>query len=56
LEQAWRAPTQNPLQEPDFWTDAYLSAFAMAAGLVVLTFGRELARRAGKHARFLAAT
>lgn len=56
LEQAWRAATQDSLKGPNFWTDAYLTAFAMAAGFVVLTFDRELAKRAGKHARFLAAT
>lgn len=55
LEQEWRAATQHVRKGPNFWTDAYLAAFAEAAGFVVLTFDRELARRAGSHAQLLAA-
>ena len=55
LEQAWRDLTGRPGIGPNFWTDAYLTAFAEAAGFVVLTFDRELAKRAGSHAQLLAA-
>jgi uncharacterized protein len=43
LEQAWRAATEHSRKGPNFWTGAYLTAFAITAGLVVLTFDRELA-------------
>jgi toxin-antitoxin system PIN domain toxin len=56
LERAWRGITQPSWKGPSFWTDACLTAFATAAGLVVLNFERELAKRAGRHARLLAAT
>jgi toxin-antitoxin system PIN domain toxin len=40
LEAAWRAATRRPRTGPNFWTDAYLSAFAAAAGFTVVTFDR----------------
>lgn len=55
LEQAWRNLTRHPGIGPNFWTDAYLTAFAEASGFVVLTFDRELAKRAGRQAKLLAA-
>lgn len=47
LEQHWRSLARHSRKGPNFWTDAYLTAFAAAAGLAVLTFDRELGRRAG---------
>ncbi|HYK59686.1 MAG TPA: TA system VapC family ribonuclease toxin [Bryobacteraceae bacterium] len=55
LEPSWRNLTRHPGTGPNFWTDAYLTAFAEAAGFLVLTFDRNLAKRAGEHARLLAA-
>ena len=55
MEHAWRDLTRDSRKGRDFWTDAYLTAFAMAAGFIVLTFDRELARRAGRQAKLLAA-
>jgi toxin-antitoxin system PIN domain toxin len=38
LERAWRQATQPPQTGPNFWTDAYLAAFAITAGYTVVTF------------------
>ncbi len=40
LEAAWRAATRRSRTGPNFWMDAYLSAFAAAAGFTVVTFDR----------------
>ena len=53
LEEAWCRLTRHSGRGPNFWTDAYLTAFATAAGFIVLTFDRELARQAGPRAHLL---
>jgi toxin-antitoxin system PIN domain toxin len=55
LEQGWRDTTRRLRKGPNFWTDAYLTAFAIASGLTVLTFDRQLAlaRLGGSHAQLL---
>ncbi|MEI9814559.1 MAG: TA system VapC family ribonuclease toxin [Acidobacteriota bacterium] len=45
IEQAWKPQTRGHHQGHHFWTDAYLAAFASAAGLTLLTFDRAFARR-----------
>ncbi len=44
LEPQWRAATRHYRAAPNFWTDAYLAAFAAAAGLTLVTFDRAFAR------------
>lgn len=44
IEEAWRAATKEPRTGPNFWTDAYLSAFAYAAGFTIVTFDRGFRR------------
>jgi hypothetical protein len=38
LERAWREATRRPHMGPNFWTDAYLAAFATAGGYTIVTF------------------
>lgn len=40
LETLWRKHTQLPTPSHHVWTDAYLAAFAEAAGLELVTFDR----------------
>ncbi len=40
LEEYWRAATMGPKTGPNFWTDAYLGAFAAAGAYTVVTFDR----------------
>lgn len=54
LEQAWRAQTRGHRSGHNFWTDAYLAAFASAANLTMLTFDRGFASRKGLDVRILA--
>ena len=54
LETAWRAATRHPHAGPNFWTDAYLAAFAATAGLTVVTFDRGFRRHRGVSVRLLA--
>lgn len=54
LEDAWRMQTRGHHQGHNFWTNAYLAAFASAADLTLLTFDRAFARRKGLHVRVLA--
>lgn len=54
LEDSWREATRHPHAGPNFWTDAYLAAFASAAGYVLLTFDRALAAHRGVRTRLLA--
>ena len=54
LEDAWRTQTRAHHQGHNFWTDAYLAAFASAADLTLLTFDRAFARRKGVDVRVLA--
>ena len=47
LEEVWRKLTDRASGSPNFWTDAYLAAFALCAGLTLVTFDRQLARMKG---------
>ena len=38
LEPAWRRHTEGHTHSPKVWSDAYLSAFADAAGIGVVSF------------------
>jgi len=54
LEAFWRAAVQRLYSGPNFWTDAYLAAFAAAAGFNVVTFDRGFPRHQGVQVRLLA--
>ena len=45
LEYHWRDATRHQRSGPNFWTDAYLTAFAAAAGMTLVTFDRALTRQ-----------
>ena len=53
LEASWRAVAHRLPSGPNFWTDAYLAAFAAAAGFDVVTFDRGFPRHQGVHVRVL---
>jgi uncharacterized protein len=40
IENAWRTLTPATRSGPNFWTDAYLAAFAQTSGHTLLTFDR----------------
>jgi uncharacterized protein len=40
METSWRAATDRRSSGVNFWTDAYLAAFASAAGYAVVTFDK----------------
>ena len=42
LSETWQAFTEGPLSSPNLWTDAYLCAFASAAGLTLVTFDAKI--------------
>ena len=46
LEAALHSNTQAPIVAPKLWTDAYLTAFAQAASLTLVTFDRALSAKA----------
>jgi toxin-antitoxin system PIN domain toxin len=54
IEASWRAAARHPHTGPNFWTDAYLVAFAAAAGLDVVTFDRGFPRHENVQVRLLA--
>ena len=54
LAEAWDAFTEGRLSSPNLWTDAYLSAFAHAAGLTLVTFDARIPTRAGLSCHVLA--
>ena len=45
LEPVFRSLTRNPRSSPKEWSDCYLAAFAVAAGLRLVTFDQALASR-----------
>ena len=55
LEQVWRKMTgRSKSRGPNFWTDAYLAAFAAAADLTIVTFDEGFDAYAGVRALNLA--
>ncbi len=54
LESHWRQATRHRRTGPNFWTDAYLSAFAAVAGLTLVTFDRAFAHHSTATVRVLA--
>lgn len=53
LEEEWRKGAVNHSYGPNWGTDAYLAAFAIAAGMTVATFDKAFAGRRGVPARLL---
>jgi len=53
LEEFWRDASRQHPASANFWTDAYLAAFASAAGLTVVTFDRGFTRHRRTHIRLL---
>lgn len=45
LERHWRVSTMREQRGSGWWTGAYLEAFAASAGLTLVTFDSQLARR-----------
>ena len=44
LEEHWRRATRHTHSGPNFWTEAYLKAFAAEAELTLVTFDQALTR------------
>jgi toxin-antitoxin system PIN domain toxin len=53
LEDRWREAARHPGSSPNFWTDAYLVAFAEAGDYTVVTFDRGFLRHRGVDVRLL---
>ena len=53
MEDAWRGLTSSSRTGPNYWTDAYLAAFSLAAGFTLVTFDRSLARTKDVSVEFL---
>ena len=47
IEERWSAALRHVGERPNFWTDAYLAAFAEAGDFTVVTFDRGLRRHRG---------
>ncbi|MSV36162.1 MAG: PIN domain-containing protein [Bryobacterales bacterium] len=45
LESHWREGTRHHTTGPNFWTDAFLRAFAAAGGYTIVTFDRGFTRQ-----------
>jgi toxin-antitoxin system PIN domain toxin len=45
LLETWQVFTEGPLTSPNLWTDAYLSAFANTARLILVTFDARISAR-----------
>jgi len=56
LEEFWRGATRHHASGANFWTDAYLAAFAEATGLSVVTFDRGFRRHRRVRVRLLEPT
>jgi len=56
LEACWRAIARHLHRGANCWMDAYLAAFASAAGFDVVTFDQGFPRLAGLRVRLLTAT
>ena len=54
LELHWRQLTQSSQFSPKAWSDAYLAAFAQAAGLEIVTFDRGFSQYSGLQTTILA--
>jgi predicted nucleic acid-binding protein len=55
LEDGWREAAMHLGAGPNFWTDAYLAAFAEAGEYTIVTFDRGLLRHRGVDVRLLQA-
>ena len=53
LESYWRIYTRRRSFSPKIWSDAYLAAFARAAGLAVVTFDKAFAQYKQVHCTVL---
>lgn len=53
IEPLWRGYTQRRAFSPKVWSDAYLAAFALAAGLELVTFDRGFAQFQSLHCTIL---
>jgi toxin-antitoxin system PIN domain toxin len=53
IEPLWRSYTASESFSPKIWNDAYLAAFARAAGFQLVTFDRGFARFANLNCRIL---
>jgi toxin-antitoxin system PIN domain toxin len=53
IEDEWHMQTRGHHQGHNFWTDAYLAAFASAADLTLVTFDRGFTRRKGVQVELL---
>ena len=53
-ESIWRQLTRRAGTGPNFWTDAYLAAFALATGSTVVTFDRAFPQHRGLRTHILA--
>ena len=55
LEVRWREAARHLESSPNFWTDAYLTAFAEAGEYTIVTFDRGFLRHRGVDVRLLEA-
>ena len=55
LEEFWSDATRHHATGPNFWTDAYLAAFAEAGDYTIVTFDRGIRRHRGVSVRLLEA-
>ena len=53
LSSEWRAASENRAAGANFWTDAYLAAFAMTAEVAIVTFDRGFRDHRGVQVRLL---
>ena len=53
LEKHWHDATRHRRAEPNFWTDAYLAAFAEAGDYTIVTFDRGFRRHRGVSVKLL---